>query len=131
MAQMVENLPAVQETRVLSLGQEDALETGMATHSSVLAWRVPQTGACGLQCVGCKEAVTTERTRTHADAEMKKRGTARVSCTRHQQRAHSPPKPPLGWPHAPPGEGPSPAPAGVRSKGTCWSLFLPRAEAGA
>ena len=38
---MVENLPAVQETRVQSLGQEDPLEKGMATHSSVLAWRIP------------------------------------------------------------------------------------------
>ena len=38
---MVENLPAVQETRVQSLGQEDPLEKGMAPHSSVLAWRIP------------------------------------------------------------------------------------------
>ena len=40
-AQMVKNLPAVWETRVWSLGQEDPLEKGMATHSSVLAWRIP------------------------------------------------------------------------------------------
>ena len=39
--QTVRNLPAVQETRVQSLGQEDALEREMATHSSVLAWRIP------------------------------------------------------------------------------------------
>ena len=38
---MVENLPAVLETRVQSLGQEDALEKGKATHSSILAWRIP------------------------------------------------------------------------------------------
>ena len=38
---VVKNLPAVQETQVLSLGQEDPLEKGMATHSSVLAWRNP------------------------------------------------------------------------------------------
>ena len=38
---MVKNLPAVCETRVLSLGQEDPLEKGMATHSSILAWRIP------------------------------------------------------------------------------------------
>ena len=37
-AQMVKNLPAVQETWVQSLGQEDPLEKGMATHSSILAW---------------------------------------------------------------------------------------------
>ena len=39
MAQTVKNPPAMQETRVQSLGQEDALEKGMATHSSILAWR--------------------------------------------------------------------------------------------
>ena len=42
-AQMVKNLPAVQETQVRSLGQEDPLEKEMATHSSVLAWRIPWT----------------------------------------------------------------------------------------
>ena len=41
MAQIVKNLPAVQETQVLSLGQEDPLEKGMATHSSILAWTIP------------------------------------------------------------------------------------------
>jgi len=40
-AQMLKNLPAMQETRVQSLGREDALEKGMATHSSLLAWRIP------------------------------------------------------------------------------------------
>ena len=43
MAQMVKNLPAVQETQVQSLGQEDPLEKGMATYSSVLAWEIPWT----------------------------------------------------------------------------------------
>ena len=42
-AQMVKRLHAMQETRVRSLGQEDPLEKGMATHSSSLAWRIPQT----------------------------------------------------------------------------------------
>ena len=41
MAQMVRNLPTMQETRVQSLGQEDPLEEGMATHCSILAWRIP------------------------------------------------------------------------------------------
>ena len=41
MAQMVKRLPAMQETRVRFLGQEDPLEKEMATHSSVLAWRIP------------------------------------------------------------------------------------------
>ena len=40
---MVKNLSAMQETRVQSLGQEDTLEKEMATHSSVLAWRIPWT----------------------------------------------------------------------------------------
>ena len=38
---MVKNLPAMQETRVQSLGQEDPLEKEMTTHSSILAWRIP------------------------------------------------------------------------------------------
>ena len=38
---MVKNLPATQETQVQSLGWEDPLEKGMATHSSILAWRIP------------------------------------------------------------------------------------------
>ena len=42
-AQLVKNLPTVWETWVQSLGWEDPLEKGMATHSSVLAWRIPQT----------------------------------------------------------------------------------------
>ena len=42
-AQMVKNLPAVLETQVQSLGQEDPLKKGMATHSSILAWRIPWT----------------------------------------------------------------------------------------
>ena len=40
-ALLVKNLPAMQETQVLFLGQEDTLEEGMATHSSILAWRIP------------------------------------------------------------------------------------------
>ena len=40
-AQMVKNLPAMQEAWVRSLGQEDPLEKGMATHSSILAWSIP------------------------------------------------------------------------------------------
>ena len=41
MAQMVKNLPAMQETQVQSLGQEDPLEKEMATNSSILTWRIP------------------------------------------------------------------------------------------
>ena len=43
MAQTVKNLPAMQETGVPSLGQEDLLEKEMATHFSILAWRIPWT----------------------------------------------------------------------------------------
>ena len=42
-AQTVKNLPAMQETWVLSLGREDPLEKEMPTHSSILAWRIPRT----------------------------------------------------------------------------------------
>ena len=42
-AQTVKNLPAVQETQVQSLGWEDSPEKGMATHSSILAWKIPWT----------------------------------------------------------------------------------------
>ena len=58
MAQMVKNLPEMWETWVQSLGWEDLLEEGMATHSSILAWRTPWTEepgelqSRGLQRVG-------------------------------------------------------------------------------
>ena len=42
-AQIVKTLPVMQETLVRALGQEDSLEKGMAIHSSILAWRIPQT----------------------------------------------------------------------------------------
>ena len=42
-AQLVKNLPALQETLLRFLGQEDSLEKGQATHSSILAWRIPWT----------------------------------------------------------------------------------------
>ena len=52
-AQMVKRLPAVQETRVQSLGWEDPLEKEMATHSSILAWKIPWTEEPGrLQSMG-------------------------------------------------------------------------------
>ena len=56
MAQQVKNPPAMQkmeETQILSLGQEDPLEEGMATHSSILVWRIPWTEESGvLQSMG-------------------------------------------------------------------------------
>ena len=54
---VVKNPPAMRETQVLSLGQEDPLEEGMATHSSILAWRVPWTEEPGgLQSMGLPRA---------------------------------------------------------------------------
>ena len=53
MVQMVKNPPAIQETWLRSLNQEDPLEKGMATHSSILAWRIPWTEEPGgLQFMG-------------------------------------------------------------------------------
>ena len=58
---MVKNLPAMQETQVRSLGGEDPTEKAMATHSRVLAWRIPWTEEPGrLQSMGHKESDTTE-----------------------------------------------------------------------
>ena len=52
-AQIVKNLPAIQETQVPSLGQKDPLEKGMAIHSLLLAWRIPWTEElAGLQVMG-------------------------------------------------------------------------------
>ena len=61
-AQLVKNPPAMWETCVRSLGREDPLEKEMATHSSILAWRIPRTeGLGGLQSMGHKESDTTKR----------------------------------------------------------------------
>ena len=63
MAQLVKNLPAMQETPVKSLGQEDFLEKEMATHCSILAWRNPCTEEPdGLQSTGSQRVGTTEGT---------------------------------------------------------------------
>ena len=59
MVQTVNNLPAMRETGVRSLGREDPLEKGMATHSSILAYWTEEPG--GLQSMGCKESDTTEQ----------------------------------------------------------------------
>ena len=62
MAQAVKNLPAMWETWVRALGQEDPLEEGMATHSSILAWRNPhgQRSLVGHSPQGHKESDMTE-----------------------------------------------------------------------
>ena len=67
-AQMVKNLPAMQETWVRSLSQEDLLEKRMATHSSILAWRIPRSEEpSGYSPQGRKESDMTEL--THACKE--------------------------------------------------------------
>ena len=61
-AQVVKNLPAVQETWVRSLTQEDPLEKEMATHSRIIAWKIPGTEEPGrVQSMDCKESDTTVR----------------------------------------------------------------------
>ena len=66
MAQMVKNLPAMQETGVQSLGQEDPQEKEMATHSSILAWRIPWTGEPGgLQSMGSQRVGHDKVTNTY------------------------------------------------------------------
>ena len=58
MAHRVKNMPVIQETQVHSLGQEDPLEKGMATHSSILAWRIPWTEEPGgLQTMGLQRVL--------------------------------------------------------------------------
>ena len=52
MAQMVKHLPGMRETQVQSLGQEDPLEKEMATHSSILAWKIPWMEPGRLQSMG-------------------------------------------------------------------------------
>ena len=62
------NLPAMQETQVQSLGQKDPLEKGMATRSSILAWRIPCTGEPGrLQSMGLQKVGHDWVTNTHTD----------------------------------------------------------------
>ena len=56
MAQSVKNLPAMQETWVVSLGQKDLLEKEMATDSSILTWEIPWTEEpCGISSMGSQE----------------------------------------------------------------------------
>ena len=65
-AQTVKYLPAVQETQVLSLGREELLKQGMATHASFLTWRIPWTEeAGGLQTMGLQRVRHDWVTDTH------------------------------------------------------------------
>ena len=61
MSQMVKNLPTMQETWIRSLGGEDPLEKEMATHSSILAWKIPwMEDPVRLQSMGLQRVGTTE-----------------------------------------------------------------------
>ena len=76
-AQSVKNLPAVQEIRIPSLGREDPLEKEMATHSSILAWKIPWTEepgglwSMGLQRVGHAGATNTRYHHSFLGGEIK------------------------------------------------------------
>ena len=71
MAQMIKNLPAMQETWAQFEGQKDHLEKGMATPSNILAWRIPWTKELTNSSWGCKESDMTEQlslTHSHGQA---------------------------------------------------------------
>ena len=96
MAQRIKRLPAMQETRVQSLGWEDALEKEMATHSSILAGRIPWTEEpSGV----CKESDRTERLHFHfllSDYQVfqavnagNSSSSPRVLCTSHRSIKHT------------------------------------------
>ena len=69
-AQSVKNLPTMQETRVRSLGQEDPLEKEVATHSSILAWRITWTEKSGgLQSTESKELDRIEQRNHHPQGQ--------------------------------------------------------------
>ena len=71
-AQMVKNLPAMQKTQVWTLSQEDPLQKEMATHSSVLAWRIPWTEEPGgLQSIGSQRVLYDLATKQQTFAYFK------------------------------------------------------------
>ena len=73
MAQMVKNLPATQEIRVRSLSQEDLLEKGMATPSSILAWKIPWTEEPGgLQSLGSRTQLSDWHTHMMSNWKLPK-----------------------------------------------------------
>ena len=73
-AQTVKHLPTMQETQFQSLGWEDALKKGMATHSSILASRIPWTKSlAGYSPLGCRESDMTEQLTLSLSGEELKR----------------------------------------------------------
>ena len=72
---MVKNLPTMKEAQVRSLDQEDPLEKGMATHSTVLAWRIPWTEEPGgLQSMGLQRFIHDRATNTHREIPCEETG---------------------------------------------------------
>ena len=72
MVQIIKNPPAMQENQVQSLGREEPLEKEMATHCSILTWRIQgQKSLVGYSPWGCKELDTTKRLSTHTSAGRK------------------------------------------------------------
>ena len=79
MAQNVKHLPAIWETCVRSLGWEDALKKEVATHSSILGWKIPRTGEPGWP--QSKESVTTEKLHFHFSLLRDKEGRVKEICS--------------------------------------------------
>ena len=130
-AQMKKNLPATQETRAWSLGEKHPLEKGMATHSSILAWRIPRTeGLGGLRSRGSQRVGHDWAAHTHPKESSSRRspplcssaGWARspacVCCVR------SCPAPAGCLSHA----RPSRTAAAVTGRWTAWAALPPRTE---
>ena len=70
-AQLVKNPPVMQETWIQFLGQEDPLEKGMATHFSILAWRIPwREESGGLQYMGLQKLVMAEWLTQHNNTKL-------------------------------------------------------------
>ena len=70
-AQMLKNPPAMQETWVQTMGREDPLKKGMATHSSIVAWRIPWTEEPGVYSLwGHKESAMTEPLTQHTHIHL-------------------------------------------------------------
>ena len=88
-AQMVKNPPAIRETWVQSLDWEDPLEEGMATHSSILAWRIPMDrGAWWATVNGVPKSRTRLSTAQHPSGSASKQPTCQ--CRRHKRHGFDP-----------------------------------------
>ena len=94
-AQLVKNSPAMQDTLVQSLGWEDPLEKGKATHSSILAWRIPWTvhGVFQLSSVQFSHSVVSNSLWLHESQH------ARPPCPSPTPRVHSDLRPLSQWCH--------------------------------